>query len=138
MQKHYTEIRVIYADTDAMGIAYHGNYAKWFEIGRTEYLREIGFPYSVIEKEGLWLPVRTLTCNYKAPAVYDDILQITTWVGKLGGASIEMNYEITRKDTNDILVTGMTGHAVTDENLKPVRLKKQFPEVHAKIMEHMK
>ena len=137
MRKSYSEIRVIYADTDAMGIAYHGNYAKWFEIGRTEYLRQMGYPYSVLEKDGLWLPVRTLTCNYKAPAVYDDVLKIATWVGKLGGASIEMNYEISRKATDDILVTGMTGHAVTDEKLKPIRLQKQFPEVHAKILENM-
>lgn len=137
MQKYYTEIRVTYADTDAMAIAYHGNYIKWFEIGRTEYLRQIGFPYSVIEKDGLWLPVRSLTCNYKSPAVYDDVLNIASWVGKLGGASIEMQYEIFRKDTDELLVTGMTQHAVTDENLKPIKLKKVFPEIHAKIVETM-
>lgn len=137
MQRYYTDIKVIYADTDAMGIVYHGNYAKWFEVGRTEYLRELGFPYSVIEKEGLWLPVRSLTCNYKSPAVYDDVLKIATWVGKLGGASIEMQYEIFRKETDELLVTGMTKHAVTDENLKPIKLKKVFPDIHAKIVETM-
>lgn len=137
MEKYSTEIKVIYADTDAMGIVYYGNYAKWFEIGRTEYLRQIGFPYSTIEKDGLWLPVRSMTCNYKSPAVYDDVLRISTWVGKLGGASVEMHYEIFRKDTDELLVTGSTQHAVTDENLKPIKLKKVFPEIHAKIVQSM-
>lgn len=137
MKKYYSEIRVIYADTDAMGIVYHGNYVKWFEIGRTEYLRQIGYPYSTLEKEGLWLPVISLNCDYKSPALYDDVISIGAWVGKLGGASVEINYEIRRKCSNELLVAGMTKHAVTDEKLKPIRLKKQFPELCEKIISTM-
>ena len=137
MKKYYSEIRVIYADTDAMGIVYHGNYVKWFEIGRTEYLRQIGYPYSVIEKEGIWLPVISLTCDYKSPAFYDDILEIAAWASNLKGASIIMNYEIRRKGEKDILVSGKTKHAITDENLKPIRFAKENPEFNKTIQETM-
>ncbi|WP_027399766.1 acyl-CoA thioesterase [Anaerovorax odorimutans] len=137
MKKYETEVRVIYADTDAMGIVYHTNYIKWFEVGRTEYLRQIGFPYSILEKEGVWLPLAGVVCNYKLPAVYDDILTINTWVKELKAATVTMAYEILRKETGEILVTGFTKHAITDEKLKPIRLKNKNQELHKRIMEDL-
>lgn len=137
MKKYYSEVRVIYADTDAMGIVYHGNYIKWFEIGRCEYLRQIGFPYSKLEKEGLWLPVTSVTCDYKKPGLYDDVLEIATWVDKLGGASIIMKYEIKRKHTDELLVAGTTKHAITDEKLKPIRVKKAHNKLYETIIKDM-
>jgi acyl-CoA thioester hydrolase len=131
----YSEARVIYADTDAMGVAYHGNYIKWFEIGRTEYLRQIGYPYSSLEKEGLWLPVAEVTCAYKRPALYDDIISIAAWVESLGGASIVMGYEIRRGKGGELLATGRSRHGITDHNLKPIRLKKTTPGLYAAVVE---
>lgn len=137
MGKYYSEVRVIYADTDGMGIVYNGNYVRWFEVGRTEYLRQIGYAYSELEKQGMSLPVRSLECYYKAPALYDDVLEIASWVSKLGGASIEIQYEIKRKDTGQLLVNGMTQHAVTDSKLKPIRFKNLYPDFYARVVETM-
>ncbi|MDR3294444.1 MAG: acyl-CoA thioesterase [Clostridiales Family XIII bacterium] len=134
-KKFYSEIRVIYADTDAMGIAYHGNYVRWFEIGRTEYLRQIGYPYAQLEKgEMIWLPVTELACKYRQPAMFDDVLSIACWVGALGGASIVMMYEVRRKATDELLVSGSTSHAITDSKLKPIRLKKIQPDLYAAVV----
>ncbi|MDR1573383.1 MAG: acyl-CoA thioesterase [Clostridiales Family XIII bacterium] len=131
------EVRVIYADTDAMGVAYHGNFIKWFEIGRTEYLRQIGYPYARLEKEGIWLPVTEVACKYKRPALYDDLLDIVSWADDLGGASIVMGYEISRKESGEPLAAGKSWHGITDRNLKPVRLKKTLPELYALVVATM-
>lgn len=130
-----THIRVIYADTDAMGIVYHTNYIKWFEVGRNEYLRELSYPYSQLETEKLWLPVANVECTYKAPARYDDILEIKAWISELRSASLKMNYEIRKQETGELLVTGSTRHAITDDQLKPIRLKSYNPALYQIISE---
>jgi len=137
MKKYETEIRVIYADTDAMGIIYHTNYIKWFEAGRNEFLRQIGYPYSRLEKEGIWLPVAAVTCEYKSPGKYDDILLIRSWVKSLGAATVVMAYEILRKETGELLVIGTTKHGITSPELKPIRLKKVHPDLFARLEEDM-
>ena len=137
LKKYKSEVRVIYADTDGMGIVYHANYIKWFEIGRNEYLRQLEFPYSVLEKRNFWLPVVSVECNYKAPAYYDDILEISAWVGNLKAATVTINYEIYRKSTGELLVTGSTKHAITDDKLKPVRFKTYHPELYKRIVEDL-
>jgi acyl-CoA thioester hydrolase len=136
-KKYYCESRVIFGDTDAMGIVYYGNYARWFEIGRAEYLRQIGYPYFKLEKEGIWLPVTELVCKYKMPAFYDDILEIASWADELGGASVVMGYEIRRKSTGELLAQGKTYHAVTGSDLKPIMFKKLWPEFHADVVKTM-
>lgn len=130
MRVYKTDIRVPYADTDRMGIVYHANYIKYFEIGRTEYLREIGYPYAQLESEGIWLPVASVRCEYKSPARYDDLLTVNTWVGELKSATIVMAYEIYRKADDVIIAKGETKHPITDANLKPVRLRNINPELY--------
>ena len=137
MFKIKTQIRVIYADTDAMGIVYHTNYIKWFEVGRNEYLRELGYPYSRLESEKLWLPVASVECTYKAPARYDDILEITAWMSDLRAASLTMSYEIRQAETGELLVTGNTRHAITDDQMKPVRFKSYNPELYQLVTQAM-
>lgn len=137
MKQHETEVRVIYADTDKMGIVYYVNYFKWFEIGRTEMLRAMGFPYSRLEAEGLWLPVVSADCQYKAPAKYDDVLVIRTTIKEMSGASVVLAYEIFNKETGTLLVTGSTKHPTTDVNLKPTRLKHLNPALYAAMKEFM-
>ena len=78
MLSHETKIRVCYADTDKLGVVYYGNYPRFYEIARTEFLRSTGLTYKEIEEDGIVLPVRTLTINYIKPAYYDDLLTITT------------------------------------------------------------
>jgi acyl-CoA thioester hydrolase len=126
----FTEARVIYGDTDAMGVAYHAHYLRWFEFGRTELLREIGIPYTEMEKLPVWLPLTHAAMEYKKPARYDDHLLVCTQISELGFASMLLNYEITNKKTGELLVTGTTRHAITDDKLKPIKLKRDFPEIY--------
>ena len=123
MVEHKTKIRVIYADTDAMGVVYHTNYIKWFEVGRSELLRSIGYPYSRLEKEGILLPVAECSCKYRLPAVYDDILEITAKIAEVKAATVTLDYEIKRQESGELLATGWTKHAITDPAFKPIRLR---------------
>jgi len=118
-----------------MGIVYHANYFKYFEIGRTEYLREAGYPYSKLEENGIWLPVSSVYCEYKSPARYDDLLTINTRVGELKNVTIVMAYEIYREKTGTLIAKGETKHPVTDNQLRPVRLKNLNPELYKLLIE---
>ena len=126
----FTDIRVIYGDTDAMGVAYHANYLRWFEIGRTELLRDTGFSYSEIEKYPVWLPITHAHIEYKKPAVYDDIIQVCAYVAELGFASMLINYEITNKESGELLVSGYTRHGITNDMMKPIKLKRDYPDLY--------
>ena len=130
----YTEDRVIFGDTDAMGVAYHANYLRWFERGRTELLREIDFPYTNLEKLPVWLPLTHVTIVYKKPARYDDPIVICTQIVELGFVSMLLIYEITHRETGELLVTGSTRHGITDDKLKPIKLKKVYPEFYAALV----
>jgi acyl-CoA thioester hydrolase len=104
------DIRVIYGDTDQMGVVYYANYLRYFEIGRTEYLRVSGARYRDIEaKYRMLLPVVDVQVSYKSPARYDDLVAIHTTVARIGRASIRFEYQVFRDDT--LLVTGHTVHA---------------------------
>ena len=94
MNFHEFKVRVRYAETDQMGVVYHGNYAQYFEMGRVEWLRNLGLSYSVMEKQGVMLPVVSLTMNYKKPARYDDLLTVRTIFKKQESVKIEFDYEI--------------------------------------------
>ncbi|KUG04851.1 4-hydroxybenzoyl-coa thioesterase family active site [hydrocarbon metagenome] len=128
--KNKTEVRVIYADTDAMSVVYHSNYFKWFEVGRTELLRTIGYPYLRLEQEGFMLPVIECGCKYVQPAVYDDLLEITTIIKEVKAATILIEYDLCRKGSGQRLVTGFTKHAVTNKSLRPVRLRSVAPDLY--------
>ena len=134
MVEHKTPVRVIYADTDAMGVVYHTNYIKWFEVGRCELLRSIGYPYAKLEEEGILLPVAECSCRYKLPAVYDDMLEITARIAEMKGATVTLEYEIRRQTTGELLVTGITKHAVTDPKFKPVRLRDRNRSLYDRLM----
>ena len=133
MVEHTTVVRVIYADTDAMGVVYHTNYIKWFEVGRCELLRSIGFPYSKMEEEGILLPLAECSCKYKLPAVYDDLLEVTASISEVKAATVTLDYTIRRQSTGELLATGTTKHAVTDPQFKPIRLREKNNPLYEKI-----
>lgn len=120
MQQHKINIRVRYAETDQMGVVYHGNYAQYFEMGRVEWLRNKGVSYKELEKTGIMLPVVSLSMNYRKPAVYDDELTVTTKLKYLGGVKIEFDYEISNQQ-GDLLTTAHTVLVFVDmETKRPV------------------
>ncbi len=107
--------RVIYGDTDRAGVVYYANYLRFFEMGRTEWMRQVlGTPYRELESSGILFPVVEAHIRYKAPAGYDDLLSICTALSDWSRVTLTFCYEIRRDDK--ILVTGTTKHAAADIN----------------------
>jgi acyl-CoA thioester hydrolase len=105
---HVTELRVRYAETDQMGVVYHANYLVWCEIGRTDFIRALGTPYSAIEREGVGLAVAEATLRCHAPARYDDVVRVATQLAAVKSRSITFEYLITNADSGARLVTATT------------------------------
>lgn len=104
MLSNIIKIRVRYSETDQMSFVYHGNYAQYFEMGRTEWLRELGITYKNMEESGIMLPVISLNTNFIKPAKYDDLLSLKTILIKKPTAKIEFDYEI-RNESEELLTT---------------------------------
>jgi len=117
-----TTYRVIYGDTDQMGVVYYANYLRWFEKGRSEFLRQIGLPYSRIEQQGFHFPVTEVNCRYANSARYDENLEIATELTELSRASLSFTYRISRESNNDLLATGSTTHACINHAGKVARI----------------
>ncbi len=98
MKIHEFNVRVRYSETDQMGVVYHGNYAQYFEMGRVEWLRNMGVSYKWMEEHGVMLPVVSLTMNYKKPARYDDLITVKTIFKSQTSVKIEFDYEIYNQD----------------------------------------
>ena len=105
MREHEFTVRVRYAETDQMGVVYHGNYAQYFEMGRVEWLRNMGVSYKWMEQNGIMLPVVSLNMNYKKPARYDDLLRVKTIYKNQTSVKIEFDYEI-YNESNELLTIG--------------------------------
>ena len=118
-------LRVRYAETDQMGVVYYSNFLVWFEIGRVELLRQLGFDYKTMEiEDGCFIPVVEANCRYKAPARYDDELIIATHVTGVRGAVLKFRYRVVRVSDQQLLAEGETTHVVTDHALT----KRALPE----------
>ena len=118
---HSTNIRVRYKDTDRMGVVYYGNYLTFFEVGRSEYMRELGFPYSQLEGKGYTLAVTEAGAKYHSNVGYDSLVTVKTAITEVKRVRVRFDYEILSEE-NDILVTGHTIHACLNSSLKPIRL----------------
>jgi len=127
-KKNLTKVRVIYADTDALGIVYHTNYIKWFEIGRGELLRELGIPYSQIENMGYNLPLTEVNCHYLYPARYDQIVLIETQIIFVTRASIKFRFLIWDEKQEKTLAEGESVHACINKQGKIVRIPREITE----------
>lgn len=117
--KHITTLRVRYGETDQMGYSYYGNYAQYFEVGRVEAMRGLGMSYKSLEERGFMLPVSHFEVNYKAPARYDDSLDITTFISEMRGPRLIFNYEI-HADGILIATASTTLVFVAKETMRPV------------------
>lgn len=118
-----TRVRVRYAETDRMGVVYYANYLVWFEVGRTEWLRQTGWSYRAMEREGgIQLPVIEAHCAYRQPARYDDEVDIAATATLLTPVRIRFDYRLTRTMDDTLLAEGHTVHAAVDVNGRPCRL----------------
>lgn len=120
-----TRIRVRYADTDQMGFAYYANYLVWFEVGRTEMLRECGLPYSELETMGAALPVLEAHCTYRKSARYDQLLRVVSRLQEMPRVSLRIDYEIF-DESEQLLAEGYTTHAFINKEGRPVRPPQVF------------
>jgi acyl-CoA thioester hydrolase len=111
-----TTYRVIYGDTDQMGVVYYANYLRWFERGRSEFLRQIDLPYSTIERAGFHFPVADVNCHYSQSAHFDELVQIETQLAEIGRVSLSFNYRISREMDNGLVAVGSTKHACVDHS----------------------
>jgi acyl-CoA thioester hydrolase len=125
-----TRLRVRYAETDRMGVVYYANYLVWFEVARTEWLRETGWTYREMELEGVSLPVIEAHAEYRRPARYDDEILISTRMQVVTPVRVRFDYEVWRAGDDAPLATGHTVHAALDVNGRPCRLP-------ARVREHI-
>ena len=119
-QVRVTRLRVRYAETDRMGVVYYANYFVWFEVGRTDWLRDTGWSYRAMEADGVSLPVIEAHCDYRQPSRYDDELEVRTRATLLSPIRVRFDYEVARDGT--VLTTGHTVHAAIDVKGRPCRL----------------
>ena len=121
MYEHEISIRVRYGETDQMGVVYHGNYPQYLELGRVEWLRNLGFSYRDMKIKGCLLMVVSLSLNYKKPAVYDELIFVKTRLKNIPTVRITFDYEI-RSASGQLLATAETVLAFTDaKTYKPMR-----------------
>jgi acyl-CoA thioester hydrolase len=118
--------RPIYGDTDMMGVVYYANYFRYFEAGRTEFLRAVGFQYKEFEKSGFALPVVSASARYHAPARYDDELSLETTLSEVRFSTVRMTYRLVRVIDEALIATGETRHACVGADGRVVRLPQEF------------
>jgi len=125
-------IRVRYAETDQMGVVYHANHFIWFEVGRVEFLRQLGFSYREMEeKDGCCIAVVDARCRYKAPARYDDEITVRTRLKNVRDSLVHFGYELLRVSDGVLLAEGETTHIDTDSQMKV----RAIPEKYMKVFQ---
>ena len=127
MRLHETELRVRYEETDNMGVVYYANYLVWFEVARTEHLRSLGVSYREIEEKGGYLMVASASCKYLAPARYDDIVRVQSWIPEVNNSSLKFEYKLFIGDK--LIATGESVHVFTDKSAKPRRVPQELKEL---------
>ncbi|HLZ41167.1 MAG TPA: thioesterase family protein [Candidatus Sulfotelmatobacter sp.] len=129
-QVNETTLRVRYAETDQMGVVYHSNHLIWFEVGRVELMRQMGFSYRDMEREdGRFIAVAEATCRYRAPVFYDEEVVVRTKLKTVRESVIVFSYELTRAQGGTLLAEGETTHIVTDSAMKIATLPEKYLRV---------
>lgn len=120
-------VRVRYAETDQMGVVYHGNYFTWFEVGRVELCRHLGFEYKRMEAEDdTLIVVAEASCRYKRPANFDDVLTVRTRVARADKRTLRFAYQVLRQPSDELLATGETTHVICDHQGRPKSLPEKY------------
>lgn len=128
---HETSVRVRYAETDQMGVVYYANFFIWFEVGRVELLRALGFSYREMENlDDCYIVVAEATCSYKKPALYDDLLRIRTRILRVRRKTIRFGYEVLRDPGAELLAAGETLHVICNKSGRP----KSLPDKYLKAL----
>jgi len=130
IESHDTTVRVRYAETDQMGVVYHANYLIWFEVGRVELMRAMGFEYKTMETEDdCHIVVAEAHCRYDKPAHYDEVLRVRTRVAEWRNRIVKFSYELFRDTDDTLLATGYTTHVICGSNGRPKALPAKYRDV---------
>jgi acyl-CoA thioester hydrolase len=139
MEQGYAEaqVRVRYAETDQMGVVYHANYLVWFEVGRVEFIRQLGLDYKSMEEDGAMIAVAEATARYKAPARYDDELIVRTSLAGVRGPIVRFRYVVVRPADEVVLCEGETVHFVVGRDMKRREMPAKYAERFAAVMHRL-
>ena len=127
--------KINYYETDNMGIVHHSNYLRYFEEARIDALAEVGLAYDKIEQLGILIPVLDCKCRYIKSAGFGMSLEIATEITAFDGIRMEMSYTAKNAEDGEVTATGSTGHCFLNTKFKPIRLKKEYPEVYKTLLE---
>lgn len=131
------ERKIHYYETDRMGIVHHSNYIRWMEEARTDALEQIGLPYDKIEGAGILIPVLSASCEYRISFRYAEHFRIRVLPDGFGGIRMALKYEIYGGEDGKLHALGQTGHCFLDRNMKPVHLKRDYPEIYNRLEAYM-
>ena len=127
------ERKINYYETDRMGVVHHSNYIRFLEEARCNLLDRIDMPFDLLEENGITIPVLGVNVDYKYHVTYGDTILVKLFIKEYNGVRMTIGYEVTNKENGNILLTGETKHCFTDNNLKPINLKKVNPEFNSKF-----
>lgn len=129
------ERKINYYETDRMGVVHHSNYIRYMEEARCAWLESIEMPFSILEENGITIPVLGVNCSYKYHVTFGDTIIIKPFVKEYSGVRMTIGYDVQDKQTGKTVLVGETQHCFTDKNLKPISLKKYAPEFSNKFQE---
>ncbi len=128
------ERKVNYYETDRMGVVHHSNYIRYLEEARCKWLEDIGMPFSVLEENGITIPVLEVNCSYKYHVTFEDSIIIRPFVKEYTGVRMTIGYDVADKKTGKTVLVGQTKHCFTDKSLRPISLKKYAPQFNEKFL----
>ena len=130
--------QVQYYETDGMRIVHHSNYIRWMEEARTDYLIQVGFPYEKLEEQGILFPVLSASCDYKMAVAFGETVRIQLALEWFDGLRYGVSYRITSEDESVLHAEGMTTHCFLNRELRPLRVKKEAPDLYQTFCDHAK
>lgn len=135
--EHVYVRRTQYYETDKMGIIHHSNYIRWFEEARLDFMEKMGLPYDKVEEMGIIIPVLSASCQYKTMVRYNDVVDIHTEITRFSGVKMTVAYRVTDHDSGELRCTGETSHGFLNGDYKPIRMKRDYPELYEMLMSHV-
>lgn len=138
MNKIYPyERKIYYYETDKMNIVHHSNYIRIFEEARIDFLEQAEISYARMESAGLMIPILSVDCHYKKPLVFGEPFAVYPEITRFNGVMLDISYQIISRQTGELCVTGSSSQCFTDMNLKPIRIKRKYPEIYEVLSEYV-
>ena len=125
--------KVMYYETDKMGITHHSNYIRWMEEARIDLFDKTGLSYRMLESSGIYSPVVSIECSFRSPTTFEDEVGIEVWIEEFRGVKLILGYRMINSGSGETVFTGRSVHCFSDKTGKPIRLKRSYPELDEKL-----